>query len=60
MHIIAVTHCPSLLLFSYSSVPEHYAPRGFKTEVIQSNNLRDLSIDVVEENLASIIFSNRS
>jgi ADP-heptose:LPS heptosyltransferase len=60
MHIIAVTHCPSLLLFSYSSVPEHYAPRGFKTEVIQSNNLRDLSIDVVEENLASIIFSKRS
>jgi ADP-heptose:LPS heptosyltransferase len=47
MHIIAVTGCPSILLFSYSSIPEHYAPRGFNAQVIHKNNLKDISVDEV-------------
>lgn len=51
MHIIAATNCPSLLLFSYSSIPEHYAPLGFKAHVLQKNNLRDVTIEEVQKNL---------
>lgn len=47
MHIIAVTGCPSTLLFSHSSIPEHYAPRGFRAQVIHKNNLQDVSVDEV-------------
>ena len=55
MHMIAVTHCPSLLLFSYSSIPEHYAPRGFRAEIIQKDKLTDLSTKDVKNKLQIMI-----
>lgn len=51
MHIIAVTGCPSVLLFSYSSIPEHYAPRGFKAQVIHKKDLKDVSVEEVLEKI---------
>lgn len=48
MHIIAVTGCRSLMLFSWSSIPAHYAPRGFNTQVIHQHNLDDISVDQVK------------
>jgi ADP-heptose:LPS heptosyltransferase len=51
MHMIAATHCPSLLLFSYSSIPEHYAPKGFKTEVLHKQNLQNITVEEVQEQL---------
>ena len=52
MHIVAVTGCPSILLFSYSSIPEHYAPRGFKAQVIHKKNLADVSVEEVLEKMS--------
>lgn len=49
MHIVAATGCPSVMLFSWSSIPEHYAPRGFETTVIHQDNLDDISVDQVIE-----------
>lgn len=51
MHIVAVTGCPSVMLFSWSSVPNHYAPRGFKTTILHQNNLEDISVAEVIKSL---------
>ena len=58
MHIVAVTGCPSLLLFSYSSIPEHYAPRGFNAEVMHRNNLKDISPEEVIEKISAPLLKN--
>lgn len=55
MHIVAVTHCPSILLFSYSSIPEHYAPRGFQAQVIHSHSLDDVSVEEVLEKIKPML-----
>ena len=47
MHIVAVTECPSVMLFSWSSIPKHYAPRGFKTAIIHQHNLDDIPVNQV-------------
>jgi len=44
---VVVTGCPSVMLFSWSSIPKHYAPRGFKTEVIHENNLDNITVNQV-------------
>ncbi len=51
MHIIAVTGCPSVLLFSYSSIPEHYAPRGFNATIIHRQDLNEVGVDEVLKQL---------
>lgn len=58
MHIIAVAQCPSLMLFSYSSIPQHYAPRGFKTEVIHQKNLDDISSEEIIKKVAKMLKSS--
>ncbi len=54
MHIVAVTGCPSVMLFSWSSIPKHYAPRGFNTTVLHQNNLDDIAANEVIKALNSI------
>jgi ADP-heptose:LPS heptosyltransferase len=54
MHIVAVTNCPSLMLFSWSSIPKHYAPRGFCTTVLHENNLNAITVKEVIKSLTII------
>lgn len=47
MHLIAVTGCPSVALFSAASNPAMCAPRGEKVRVLQRDPLEDLAVDEV-------------
>lgn len=47
MHLIATAGCPSLVLFSGASDPALTAPRGPRVQVLQRNDLADLSVDEV-------------
>ncbi|MCC6597861.1 MAG: glycosyltransferase family 9 protein [Alphaproteobacteria bacterium] len=47
MHLIAATGCPSLVLFSGRSNPARHAPKGERVEVIQENDLTELTVENV-------------
>lgn len=50
MHLIAVSGCPSITLFSRDSNPTQCAPVGRWTRILQRPDLADLSVgDVIEE-----------
>lgn len=49
MHLIAMTGCRSIVLFSADSNPARSAPRGPGVTVLQKSNLADLSVDAVAE-----------
>ena len=49
-HLIALSGCPVVVLFSGASNPEHSAPVGDVT-VIQSDDLADVNVEVVFKNL---------
>lgn len=55
MHMVAVTGCPSLVLFcTKSSTPEKHGPLGAKTETIAAPNLAQLSVDSVWEKFQAL------
>jgi ADP-heptose:LPS heptosyltransferase len=47
MHLVAVTQCPSVVLFSRASNPAMCAPRGEKVTALQRDALEQLSVDEV-------------
>lgn len=47
MHLVAVTGCPSLALFSAASNPAMCAPRGDKVRVLQRDPLDERAVDEV-------------
>lgn len=51
MHLIALSGCPSLTIFSASSDPVLSSPRGADTAVIACDDLNLLSVDEVMKNI---------
>jgi len=51
MHLIAATACPCLVLFSSHSNPVRHAPKGQGVQVLQRDNLEDLTCDTVFQHL---------
>lgn len=49
MHMIGVTGCPALVLFSAHSNPVRHAPKGKGVAVLQEDNLENLSVEAVLE-----------
>jgi ADP-heptose:LPS heptosyltransferase len=49
-HLIAMSGCPTIALFSHASHPELSAPIGDAVTVIQSDRLDDVSVDDVMKN----------
>ena len=53
MHIISLTGCPTIVLFSEHSNPDKIRPRGENTKILQEEDLKDLSakdvISLIEE-----------
>lgn len=47
MHLVAMTGCPTLVLFSAESDPALCAPRGEKVEVMRQDDLAELSVGEV-------------
>ena len=54
MHMIAITQCPALVLFSKDSDPALCAPRGEHVEIIRRDRLEDLSVDQVMNTLIDL------
>ncbi|MDI1228872.1 MAG: glycosyltransferase family 9 protein [bacterium] len=50
-HLIAMSGCPTVALFSGASHPELSAPVGNSVTIIQSDNIDDISLDDVKKNL---------
>lgn len=50
-HLIAMSGCPTVALFSGASHPELSAPVGGSVTIIQSDNIDDISLDDVKKNL---------
>ncbi len=51
LHMIALSHCPSLMLFSYSSDPRLCGPQDSISEVIFRHTLADVKVDEVWKKL---------
>jgi len=51
MHMVALSGCPTVAIFSTLSFPDKAAPRGDKVRVLVRENLSDLSVERVEEAL---------
>ena len=47
MHIIALTKCPTIAIFSTASFPEKAAPKGKHIKILIREKLEDLSLDEV-------------
>lgn len=54
MHIIVASGCPSIVLFSKASNPDHSAPVG-KVKIMRKANLADLTVDEVHVVAANLI-----
>ena len=48
MHIVGLTGCPTLVLFSAASDPNRSAPLGRDVGVMQAERLADLTVDAVD------------
>lgn len=57
MHLIAPTGCPCLTLFSGHSNPKRHYPKGPNVQILQRENLADLSPDEVMTALNGILKS---
>ncbi len=55
LHLIAVSGCPCIALFSGDSDPALCAPRGQKVTVLRRDNLADLSVEDVHAALKSLM-----
>ena len=55
MHLIAATGCPTLALFCGTSHKVKHAPRGDHVQILQEDNLKDLSPKNATEGLRSLI-----
>lgn len=55
MHIIGVTNCPSLVLFSGRSNPIKHAPLGNAVHTLQKNDIKDISVNAVEKKLNTML-----
>jgi len=55
MHLIGVTNCPCLVLFSQHSNPVQHAPKGDFIEVIQVKKLNDLTNETVIKKLSPLL-----
>lgn len=53
MHLIAMSNCPSIALFSNASDPKLCGPRGEDVTIIQRPSLTDLSVQTVEAALVT-------
>lgn len=51
MHLIAVTGCACLVLFSKHSNPERHNPKGAHVEILRADHLQDLNLESVENAL---------
>lgn len=49
MHMVAMTGCPTVAIFSTGSFPDKAAPRGERVIVLSRDTLSDLSVDEVDE-----------
>ena len=47
IHMTAAAGCPTVVLFSAASDPALTAPRGTEIEILQRDNLADLSVESV-------------
>jgi hypothetical protein len=47
MHIIALTKCPTIAIFSTASFPEKAAPRGEHIKLLVRDKLENLSLEEV-------------
>lgn len=54
MHLIAMSGCPVLVLFSGDSSPSKSAPRGDKVKVLQEPDLANLDLSHVEKALGEL------
>jgi ADP-heptose:LPS heptosyltransferase len=51
MHMVAMTGCPTVAIFSTGSFPDKAAPRGDRVVVLSRDTLADLSVDEVDDAL---------
>ncbi|MDC0074018.1 glycosyltransferase family 9 protein [Alphaproteobacteria bacterium] len=58
MHIISSVGCKSIVLFSNESNPKQTAPRGEYVEILESNHLINLSVQIVFELIKKFIKKN--
>jgi ADP-heptose:LPS heptosyltransferase len=54
MHMVAMTGCPTVAIFSTASFPDKAAPRGPGVTVLTREKLSDLSVDEVEAALLAL------
>lgn len=55
MHIIGVTACPTIALFSGHSAPIRHAPLGDKVITIQEENIKEITVETVIKTLEKIL-----
>ena len=51
MHIIALTKCPTIAIFSTASFPEKAAPRGKHVKLLIKEKLSELSVEEVTSSI---------
>ncbi|MBT4889757.1 MAG: glycosyltransferase family 9 protein, partial [Rhodospirillales bacterium] len=54
MHMIALSNCPSMVLFSHDSDPKLCAPRGPHVEILRCETLEDLPVQTVLDALIDL------
>lgn len=55
IHLAAAMKCPTLVLWSDFSNPDIYAPRGQHIKILYSPDLKDLSLEKVQEAIREIL-----
>ena len=60
MHMVAMTGCPTVAIFSTGSFPDKAAPRGDNVIVLSRDRLADLSVDEVDEALLNLSSRSRA
>lgn len=55
MHMVAMTGCPTVAIFSTGSFPDKAAPRGEAVSVLVRDDLSDLPVDTVDEALTMVM-----
>lgn len=55
IHLIAMTGCPSLALYSGASNPEQSLPNGVNVRSIQSHHIADITVEAVYDSLSMFL-----
>ncbi len=55
MHMVAMTGCPTVAIFSTGSFPNKAAPRGEAVSVLVRDNLSDLPVDEVDAAIGGLL-----